>query len=349
MRKKTDKSKKKTAWQYRVDRIVLLTGAFFCMAAYSTCGKVQAAQIPSEGKPGMAFGTETESADSIPEADIISDYSNTNVTYGLELTADQTVITSSVIYDSAKQRYIYITDLGRVESSVMDGMIVTGTVSVAAESGMAVTLYKNGERLEQSDLTALQDSGYYVLQYNDNGGIPQTILEFTIVPQLTGMVDHYSLPTGFTVTTASFNGAELPASTEVNMEKEGSYRITYECKRTGVLYELDVDIDHTPPVLALEAVKDGVARGPVDISDLEPGASVYMTLDGSQYNYREKLTRSGNYEIWVYDAAGNMSKYEFTIMIYLDGSGYAFFGLFLVLILGVVTYMMIAKKRLRVR
>lgn len=349
MRKQTDKAKKKTAWHYRTGRIVLLMGVFFCAISYGSCGRVQAAQIPAEGKPGAAFGTENGEADNIPDADIISDYSNTNATYGLELTADQTVITSSVIYDSAKQRYIYITDFGRVESSVVDGMIVTGPVSLASESGMEVTLYKNGERLEQSDLTAIQDSGYYVLQYNDNGGIPQTILEFTIVPQLTGMVDHYSLPTGFAVTAASFNGAELPASTEVNMEKEGSYRITYECKRTSVLYELDVDIDHTPPVLALEAVKDGVARGPVDISDLEPGASVYMTLDGSRYNYREKLTRSGNYEIWVYDAAGNMSKYEFTIMIYLDSSGYAFFALFLLLILGVVAYMMIEKKRLRVR
>ena len=348
MRKKPEKSKKKTAWKYKAGRIALL-GTVFCMAAYGACEKIQAAQTPTEGKPGAAFGTETEAADSIPAADIISDYSDSNATYGLELTEDQTVITSSVIYDSAKQRYIYITDFGRVESSVVDGMIVTDTVSLAAESGMAVTLYKDGERLEQSDLTALQDSGYYVLQYNDNGGIPQTILEFTIVPQLTGMVDHYSLPTGFTVTTASFNGAELPASTEVNMEKEGSYRINYECKRTGVTYELDVDIDHTPPTLALEAVTDGVARGPVDISDLEQGASVYMTLDGSQYNYREKLTRSGNYEIWVYDAAGNMSKYEFTIMIYLDSSGYAFFALFALLILGVAAYMMIAKKRLRVR
>lgn len=347
MRKKPDQSKKKTAWQYRMSRMTLL-GAVFCIAIYVSCGKVQAARTPVEGKPGAAFGTEDET-DSIPDADILSDYSDSNVTYGLEPTADQTVITSNVIYDSAKQRYIYVTDFGRVESSVVDGMIVTDSVSLAAESGVPVMLYKNGERLEQSDLTDIQDSGYYVLQYNDNGGIPQTILEFTIVPQLTGMVDRYSLPTGFAVTTASFNGAELPASTEVNMEKEGSYRITYECKRTGVLYELDVDIDHTPPQLALEAVKDGVARGPVDISDLEEGAKVYMTLDGSQYNYREKLTRSGKYEIWVYDAAGNMSKYEFTIMIYLDGSGYAFFALFLLLILGVIMYMMIEKKRLRVR
>lgn len=307
---------------------------------------VQAAQVSTEGKPGAAFGEETESWDS---DSVLSDYSNANATYGLELTEDQTAITSSVIYDSAKQRYIYITDLGRVEATVMDGMIVTDAVSVAAENGLPVTLYKDGERQEQSDMTALADSGYYVLQYTDNDGVQQTIMEFTIVSSLTGKIDRYTLPAGFAVTSASYNGEELPATSEVDMQKEGSYRIAYACQRTGVAYELDVDIDHTPPTLALEAVKDGKARGPVDISDLEQGATVYMTLDGKAYNYREKLTRSGDYEIWVFDAAGNYTKYDFTIMIYLDGNGYAFVGLLILLILGVAVYMMVEKKRLRVR
>lgn len=349
MRVKFETIMKKIPWQYRSGGKIFLMGTLFWILVLCAGSEVQAAEVSTEGKPGPAFGTETADGERIEEPEIISDYSDTNVTYGLELTADQTAITDAVIYDSAKQRYIYITDLGRVEATVMDGMIVTGTVSLAAETGMPVSLYKDGERLEQSDMTELADSGYYVLQYSGNDGIPQTILEFTIVPELTGMINRYSLPAGFTVTNASYNGEALPASTEVSMEKEGSYRITYECKRTGVLYELDVDIDHTPPVLKLAAVEDGVARGPVDISDLEPGASVYMTLDGSRYNYREQLTRSGKYEIWVYDAAGNVSKYDFTIMVYLDAGGYAFFAVFLLLILGVAAYMMIEKKRLRVR
>lgn len=321
-------------------------GLLTCALTLTPMFGVQAAQVSTEGKPGVAFGTETEDTD---DGTVIADYSNTNVTYGLELTGDQTAITGNVIYDSARQRYIYVTELGRAEATVMDGMIVTGTVSVAVENSLPVTLYKDGERQEQSDMTALADSGYYVLQYTDNDGIPQTILEFTIVSSLTGKIDHYTLPTGFAVTSASRNGEELPTASEINMEQEGSYHIAYECQRTGVSYELDVDIDHTPPTLALEAVKDGAARGPVDISDLEPGATVYMTLDGAQYNYREKLTRSGDYEIWVFDAAGNYSKYEFTIMIYLDGSGCAFVGILILLILGVGVYMMVEKKRLRVR
>ena len=309
--------------------------------------EAQASGVSTEGHPGAAFGTDTvEQADADT---ILSDYSDNNVTYGLELTADQTAISSSVIYDSAKQRYIYITEQGRVEATVMDGMIVTEAVSVAAENSLPVTMYRDGERLEQTDMTSLTESGYYVLQYTDNEGIPQTIMEFTIAPSLTGMIAHHALPAGFTVTTASRNGEELPAASQIDMQTEGSYRITYICQRTGVSYELDVDIDHTPPTLALAAVKDGVARGPVDISDLEPGATVYMTLDGRQYNYREKLTRSGDYEIWVFDAAGNYTKYEFTIMVYLDGSGFAFVGILLLLILGVVMYMTIEKKRLRIR
>lgn len=336
MRTEFDKAKKIAALGLLAWTVFLLPGL-----------EARASGASTEGRPGAAFGT--DAAEQTDEDTILSDYSDNNVTYGLELTDDQTAVSSSVIYDSAKQRYIYITEQGRVEATVMDGMIVTGAVSVAAENSLPVTMYKDGERLEQSDMTSLTDSGYYVLQYTNKEGIPQTIMEFTIVPSLTGMIDHYALPAGFTVTSASRNGEELPASSQIDMQTEGSYRITYMCQRTGVSYELDVDIDHTPPTLALEAVKDGVARGPVDISDLEPGATVYMTLDGRQYNYREKLTRSGDYEIWVFDAAGNYSKYEFTIMVYLDGSGYAFVGILLLLILGVTVYMTIEKKRLRVR
>lgn len=335
MRTEFDKTKK-----------ICAIGLLVCTLTLIPALGVKAAQVSTEGRPGAAFGTEPEETDN---STVLADYSNTNVTYGLELTADQTAVTGNIIYDNATGRYIYITDLGRVEATVMDGMIVTGNVSLAAENSLPVTLYKDGERQEQSDMTALADSGYYVLQYTDNDGIPQTILEFTIVSSLTGKIDHYTLPVGFAVTSASRNGEELPTVSEINMEQEGSYRIAYECQRTGVPYELDVDIDHTPPTLALEAVKDGVARGPVDISDLEPGATVYMTLDGSRYNYREKLTRSGDYEIWVFDAAGNYTEYEFTIMVYLDGNGYAFVGIVLLLILGIALYMMVEKKRLRVR
>ena len=72
-------------------------------------------------------------------------------------------------------------------------------------------------------------------------------------------------------------------------------------------------------------------------------------MDGKSYSYRDELTESGSYEITVSDAAGNESTYTFTIEVYLDNSAFAVIFIILALIIGVVVYMVLERKRLRVR
>ncbi len=325
-------------------KCVLAAMAFMCALApsYSVC----AAESAPEGRPGAAFGTDSDSLDSV---NIISDYSNSNVDYSAELTANQTALGNSIYYDDLTERYLYDTDIGRVESNVMDGMIVTEPVILTSDNSASLILYKDGERMPQQSDATLSDVGYYVVQYNDNDGVSRTIMDFTIVSELTGMVDEYDLPNGFSTTEVTYNGSTMANSSIIDMTQEGKYHIVYQCDRTKVSYTLDLEIDHTAPVLALEAVTNGIAKGPVDISDLEDGATIAITLDGKDYSYREKLSESGNYEITVSDAAGNETSYAFTIRIYLDSSAYISIVIVLAILAGVAAYMVIERKKLRTR
>ncbi len=323
-----------------------ILAAFAMTCVFTSTGRVFASETSTVGKPGAAFGTESDTEDT---STVISDYSNNNTDYGLELTETQTALTASTYYDSLTERYLYMTDVGRVEASVMDGMIVTEPVVLASENTSVLILYKDGARVTLADSTTLEDSGYYVVQYNDNDGATQTILEFTIVPSLTGMISQYSIPSGFRATEITRDGESLAITSDIDLTKEGQYHIAYQCERTQVAYSLDLTIDHTAPVLTLDGVENGVANGPVDLSDVEEGATVAITLDGNDYNYREKLSESGNYVVTITDAAGNESTYEFTIRIYLDSSAYVSIIIMLAILAGIAVYMVIERKKLRTR
>lgn len=324
--------------------------AFLCVLAPSCAVNAEAAP---EGRIGSAFGVDSSESDSTT---IISDYSGSSSvdssisnSTSEELSENQISLGNSVYYNEQTQRYLYDTEIGLVESSVMDGMIVSEPVTLTSDNSSALILYKDGERLSRKDEASFSDIGYYVVQYNDNEGVTRTIMDFMIVGEKTGLVDSYDLPGGFSVTEATRDGVSISKSSTIDMTKEGEYHIAYQCDRTKVAYTLDVGIDHTAPVLALEAVKNGVAKGPVDISDVEEGATVAITLDGKNYNYREKLSQSGNYEITVTDAAGNETFYAFTIRIYLDSSAYISIVIVLAILAGVGGYMVFERKKLRTR
>lgn len=323
-----------------------ILAAFAMTCVLASAGRAFASETSTEGKPGAAFGTGSDTEDT---STIISDYSNNNTDYGLELTESQTALTASIYYDSLTERYLYITDVGRVEASVMDGMIVTEPVVLSSENTSVLILYKDGERMTLDDSATLEDSGYYVVQYNDNDGAVRTVLEFTIVPSLTGMITQYSMPSGFRATEVTRDGESVAISSNIDLTKEGQYHIAYQCERTQAAYSLDLTIDHTAPVLALDGVENGVAKGPVDLSDAEKDATVAITLDGNDYNYRETLSESGNYVVTITDAAGNESTYEFTIRIYLDSSAYVSILILLAIMAGIVVYMVIERKKLRTR
>ena len=100
---------------------------------------------------------------------------------------------------------------------------------------------------------------------------------------------------------------------------------------------------------ALEAVENGRARGPVSLADLEDGAAITIQLNGKQEPYREELTESGDYRIWVMDEAGNLTTYEFSILVYFDFNSLVFIGMLVAVLVAVGAYIVLSRKRLEVR
>lgn len=259
-------------------------------------------------------------------------------------------ITTDVYYDKDDRKYIYTFDNFEIACSAADGMIVQNAVSIAADEGVALTVYESGEEYTDEALSSIREPGQYVLQAMLNGQ-SQRVLAFTIVDDASGKIDGYSMPAGFVISGATRDGAETGWDRSyVDMTEEGRYIVQYSCARAGVSYELDVIVDHTPPELTIEGVdEDNCARGPVRLLDVEDGCSVSIQHNGEWTGYQEKLTESGEYRVRVRDEAGNTTDYYFTILIYFDGNSFVFMGLVLAVITATVLYMVLSRKRLRVR
>jgi hypothetical protein len=271
-------------------------------------------------------------------------------------------ITSNIYYDRAEQAYIY--DLGSssdatISSNVMDGMIVNETVYITPSQELEVCLYCNGKLVEDADLALIENPGQYVLEARSPGEQYVRVMNFTIVGASTGLISSYPMPYGFVITSVDLtvedeNGEQVAAKPQwdrgkVSMSQEGYYRVKYECARSGQSYTLQTVIDHTPPKLALENVVNGLARGPVDISDLEEGCKIGITLNGGKMSYREELTLSGDYKIILQDEAGNLTDYEFSILVYFDLSSWIFFAMVMLTVIGTGVYLYLERKRMRVR
>ena len=275
---------------------------------------------------------------------------------------DRVPVTSGVYYDWNERAYIY--DLGRssgetVSASVMDGMVVNGAVQIMPAQGLETRLYCNGNLLEDVDLSDINSPGQYVLEVRTLGEQYTRVMNFTIVGEITGLISSYPMPAGFAITgvdlTVEDENGEMVAGkpqwdrNKVSMSENGIYRVQYECARNGLSYTLQTEIDHTHPKLALENVVNGLARGPVDISDLEEGCKIGITLNGGQMSYREELTLSGDYGIVLQDEAGNLTHYEFSILAYLDANSWIFFALVVLAVAGIGVYLYLERKRMRVR
>lgn len=265
--------------------------------------------------------------------------------------SDQVRITTGVYYDRTRMGYVYEAPDGQqVLCSVVHGMVVQGAVRVDPDEGVDVILYKDGNPVEAPDLSRIYEAGDYVVEVVSASGQSSLLLAFSIVGDVTCRLEGYSMPAGFVVTGATLDESETGWDRSyVSMAQEGRYVIRYRCPRNGLDYELNVGIDHTPPVLALEAVENGRARGPVSLADLEAGASITIQLNGKQAAYREELTESGDYRIWVMDKAGNLTNYEFSILIYFDVNSLVFIGMLAAVLVAVVTYIVLSRKRLEVR
>ena len=263
---------------------------------------------------------------------------------------NQIHINDEVIYDREKRAFLHNSQRAEIYSNVASGMTTTEPVWLSIPEGIPFHLNKDGEHLEDVNYSNISEPGGYLL-LSDEGSDSVEIMHFTIVAPVTGQISRFQVPEGFAISAALCNGSRIASErTYVDMVDEGEYDISYRCPATETLYMFRVTIDHTPPVLALAAVgEDGSAKGPVDISDVEEGASISIWLNGNEYPYEQVLTRSGKYRIVVTDAAGNMNTYAFMIRVYYTTSSIIFFATIIAVGVGVGIYGLHFRRHMRVR
>lgn len=235
-------------------------------------------------------------------------------------------------------------------ASVADGMCVTEPVQIKIPEGVTPTLYCDGREVTDVNYEHIETPGAYVLEATGVGANSVRILEFSILTKITGKLETFSVPDGFTITDARLDGANTPHTSDtVDMKTEGGYVIHYRCGEIGKTYSLEVEVDHTPPTLKLEAVKDNVAKGPVDISDMEPGVTASIKLGNRTINPKGTLSQSGTYHIVLTDQAGNKTTYSFRILMYFNMSSIGFIILLLAAVSALIIYLAVSRNKLRVR
>ena len=261
-----------------------------------------------------------------------------------------TWVEDGVWYEKNTQMFVYSADENElVRSSVADGMITTKMVSVNAHSSAKLRIYRDGELLDEELYRQLGDPGEYVVMYH-NGSEEKRILSFAVIPAVTNSAVSYRMPEGFEIVQATLDNVPTVFEADyICFSEEGDYRVLYRCIRTGMNYSLNFTTDFTGPVLKLENVSDGMAQGPVDISDAREAYSVQIFKDGEPIEYTDTLSASGDYLICLEDSSGNATSYEFTILIYFNSTAWVMLGGAALLLAGLIVYMVLSRKKLTVR
>lgn len=259
------------------------------------------------------------------------------------------------VYDYEQNTYTYFVpgdEKMSVTSSVPNKMITTDSVSLSVEGGVTALVYRDGEMLEEVDLSDIEDPGNYAVVASGAESEYQ-ILAFTIIPEKTGMISSYQLPEGFEVTEVTIDDKEQKISNKsmVKMKDDGTYVIYYRCRTTGMEYGLKVEIDHTPPSVEIEGLKNGKARSAVTVTGMDDDDSYWLEKDGEEYKLPKDgvLKMPGKYELSVTDDAGNTVEEKFEIQFYLDRQGIIFGAIALAVIVGGIVFMIYSRKKLRVR
>lgn len=270
--------------------------------------------------------------------------------------SEQTVtVMTGVSYDRKSHMFVYSvpgTD-DVISCSVASGMVTTEAVSLSVPSDLTATLYKNGEIVDKTDFTKIKKEGAYALVLSGDESKSQ-FLTFTIVPSKTGALSVFQVPSGFSLVNVMFDDEKQKYSAGANtvdMQKEGEYSIGYRCPSIEVNFSLSVTIDHTPPEVTYEGIKNGIAKNPVSIKGIEKSDTVKVMRDGEEMNIsKDNVIRSpGKYVVTVTDDAGNSVTEKFEIKFYLNEQGWVFGLLILAIIAMAVIYMIMSKKKLRVR
>lgn len=279
-------------------------------------------------------------------------------------TSGRVSLSDTMYYDYDSHEFVYplAQARGEVRANVADGMVTTASVRVFTPRDAGVVVYRDGEEFT-GDLTTINERGEYAVVAETELGT-QRLLTFTILGASTNRLNYFNVPDGFYLVSVTFgegdDAQEYPTEDRysVALRDEGPYHIEYECSATDIKYTLDTIIDRTPPHLSFNGKidEDGNVHSELTFTGLKEGDYIALTHEGEAVKNVEINSRrdggtiydSGSYVMQVFDDAGNMTQYEFMIMMYFNAQSWLFVALILLVFAGVGTYILVQRKRLKI-
>lgn len=264
-------------------------------------------------------------------------------------------VDNAFLYDPEANRFLYSLGNLRYSSNIPNGAVVAAdtVVSIYLPGGIVGTLYRDGAAVSNPDLTAIRETGSYVLQLSGNGFYDKDQFTFVILPTQTNKLNNLRLPAGFSFDYILKDGKQidLAYSNYYEFKEDGQYQLCWKNYTLNQGYTVKFTLDRQAPTLALPEVKDGKANSAVSLSDLEENCYIVVEYGGKTETLRgntHSLKESGNYVLTVYDQTGNFTRYTFTIAFYLNISAVFVVIIVLAILAAILSYCYWVRKKIRV-
>ena len=206
--------------------------------------------------------------------------------------------------------------------------------------GVTVTIYYNGELLDNQNTTKFSKAGIYTFQietpYASDG---KRTMNVTILKKKVNNINRIILPEGFEYKSVKVDGEETAINSKNVYEcyREGKYEVSWECTEVGETFYTTFELDTTAPTLELPQVVEGVAKKPITLEDMSGDTYVVYEMDEERVvitDNTKTIDVPGTYVLLVCDEAGNYTRYDFTLQVYLNSGAIA---AILLVVAGIVT------------
>lgn len=261
-------------------------------------------------------------------------------------------------YDESTGYYRHELITGAVfYSDVPNGMLTNHSVMLLTNDDIQFRVLKDGQEMEFTPGTAVEEAGSYQVYPSQDTTVyaasyhneSQPTFAFRIVKEPVSDLGIYTAPQGAVITGIWLDGQPLEVSQDAGwflLEQDGAYEIALETEAgtSGVTFERDT----VAPRFYLTGDKT-TAR----FSYVSNDVSWCRILSGGNEVYSgaavSSLETPGEYQIQVYDAAGNVSSASFEVVYRMNKAAIVAIVLVLLLVVVLVVFIKRAKKQLKVR
>lgn len=257
---------------------------------------------------------------------------------------------SGITQEAIKDCILVTTEAGsQIHSSIPADAKTSGAVKISVVSNVQYELYRDGELLVKPKLSNITNAGKYSLRIYD--AETPARFEFEITSQYISKLEEYTVPDGCEITSALYEGNPIRAGkTSVQLGSDGSYSFDVEFGEYS--YTDTITLDNTPPEFGFDRVEDGVAAGgTVTVilqSDDIAGYQIY--LDG-ELMAKQKLAVSepGEYTVYVYDRAGNISQQSFELEYRMDAMAIVVIIILVGIVVAGVVFFLVSRRKFIIR